>query len=60
LAGAAAHLVALDAQLRGERRQRAPELDHVAVAVLPVVGTGSSRISESVAKTDPISVVQSE
>jgi uncharacterized protein DUF6456 len=37
LAGAAAHLVALGAQLRGERRQRAPELDHIAVAVLPVV-----------------------
>ena len=43
LAGAAAHLVGLRAQRVGQRRQRAPELDHIAVAVLPVVEEGEVR-----------------
>ena len=37
LAGAAAHLVGVRAQRLGQRRQLAPQLDQIAIAVLPVV-----------------------
>ena len=37
LAGAAAHLVGLGVRRLGERRQVASELDHIAVAIVPLV-----------------------
>src|SRR5581483_5490075 len=40
LAGAAAHLVGIRPQRFGERRQRSPQLDDVAVAVLPIIEQG--------------------
>src|SRR5262249_16604972 len=40
LTGAALHLVGVGARALGQRRQLAAELDHIAVAVVPVVEDG--------------------